>query len=148
MFGKRRNDASSESLQSESSRQSLEPPVMNDLSRKPLSAADEASRNRLGVISEGFECEGSIRFDGPLQLDGRFKGTMSVKSLTIGKTGDCEADLRCKSLVVRGRFTGKAVCEELEVATGAIILADVTYGRIRVAADSHIRGRLSHQPID
>lgn len=121
---------------------------MNDLSRKPLSAADEASRNRLGVISEGFECEGSIRFDGPLQLDGRFKGTMSVKSLTIGKSGDCEADLRCKSLVVRGRFTGKAVCEELEVATGAIILADATYGRIRVAADSHIRGRLSHQPID
>ena len=99
MFGKRRNDASSESQQSESTRQSLEPPVMNDLSRKPLSAADEASRNRLGVISEGFECEGSIRFDGPLQLDGRFKGTMSVKSLTIGKTGDCEADLRCKSLM-------------------------------------------------
>ncbi len=94
MFGKRRNDASSESPQSESTRQSLEPPVMNDLSRKPLSAADEASRNRLGVISEGFECEGSIRFDGPLQLDGRFKGTMSVKSLTIGKTGDREADLR------------------------------------------------------
>ena len=73
---------------------------MNDLSRKHLSAADEASRNRLGVISEGFECEGSIRFDGPLQLDGRFKGTMSVKSLTIGKTGDCEADLRCKSFPI------------------------------------------------
>ena len=73
---------------------------------------------------------------------------MSMKKLTIGKTGDCGADLRCKSLVVRGRFTDKVVCEELEVATGAIILADVAYGRIRVAADSHIRGRLSHQPID
>ncbi len=148
MFGKRRNDASSEPSQSESSRQSSESPVMNDLSRKSTLPNEESSRNRLGVISEGFECEGSIRFDGPLQLDGRFKGTMSVKSLTIGKSGDCEADLRCKTLVVRGRFNGKAVCEELEVATGAVIVADITYDRIRVAADSHIRGRLSHQPVD
>jgi cytoskeletal protein CcmA (bactofilin family) len=144
MFGKRMDDISKQSVRPESSA----PEFVSDLNRKSMPPTHESAKSRPSMISEGCEVEGSICFEGPMHLDGRFKGAMTVDSLTIGKTGDCEADLHCKKLVIRGRFSGKVTCEDLEVATGALIEADITYSRIHAAAESRILGSLRHQPSD
>lgn len=96
-----------------------------------------------GVISEGFECEGRIKFGGLLHLDGTFKGDLSVGNLTIGNNGHCEGSVSCSVLTIKGHFEGTAVCEELEIDPSAIVRANIQYGRIRVAAGAEVTGKLS-----
>jgi cytoskeletal protein CcmA (bactofilin family) len=103
------------------------------------------ARGRPAYFGQGFAAEGAIHFDGQLDLDGHFKGDIRAARLIIGPTGCCDGNVVCDSLVIKGSLSGSANCRELEVHTGAQLLADVTYAEIRVTPRARISGRLIHR---
>jgi cytoskeletal protein CcmA (bactofilin family) len=130
MFGKRR-----EALPAEA-------PVVSD---DPLPAPPAPARGRPAYFGQGFAAEGAITFDGQLDLEGQFSGDIRAARLIIGPTGRCDGNVVCDSLVIKGYFSGSASCRELEVHTGAHLMADVTYAEIRVTPRARISGRLIHR---
>lgn len=114
-----------------------------EMPKPSTSLSSEPPSLKPGVISEGFECEGKIKFGGLLHLDGSFKGDLAVGNLTIGSNGHCIGNVICGVLTVKGHFEGTAECEELEIDPGAIVRANIKYGRIRVAAGAEVTGKLS-----
>lgn len=130
MFGKRREASVTEA-----------PTSIDD----PLPAPPAPARGRPAYFGQGFIAEGAITFDGQLDLDGQFSGEIRTARLIIGPAGRCDGSVVCDSLVVKGYFAGTASCRELEVYTGAQLMADVTYTEIRVTPRAKISGRLIHR---
>lgn len=111
-----------------------------------LPAPPAPARGRPAYFGQGFSAEGAIHFDGQFDLDGQFTGDIRTARLIIGPSGRCDGNVVCDSLVVKGHFSGSASCRELEVHTGAHLVADVTYAEIRVTPRARISGRLIHRP--
>jgi cytoskeletal protein CcmA (bactofilin family) len=64
-------------------------------------------KNHKSTISEGVEIEGTIQFSGPVVIDGSVKGDIvSEETLTIGKTGNVESNIKTKNIVISGRLRG------------------------------------------
>ena len=133
MFGKRRDAV----IPAETPAPLVEP--------LPAPPAPAPARGRPAYFGPGFAAEGAIAFDGQLDLEGQFNGDIRAARLIIGPTGRCEGTVVCDSLVVKGHFSGAASCRELEVHTGAHLMADVTYEEIRVTPRARISGRLIHR---
>lgn len=100
-------------------------------------------REKPSVISEGCAIEGAISSESILLLDGRFNGTIGSEGLTVGKSGRVQGKVTCKVLHIKGYMAGEAACEELVVDATAVIKADISYKRLKVARGAVISGTLT-----
>jgi cytoskeletal protein CcmA (bactofilin family) len=109
-----------------------------------------ASINKLGVlshkpsvISEGCAIEGGINSDGILLLDGQVNGSVDSEGLTIGRSGRVHGKILCKTLHIKGFFSGDAVCNDLLIDETAVVEASISYKSIKVAHGAVIEGTLT-----
>ena len=80
--------------------------------------------NSISIISEGVKITGEIHFPGSAKVDGIVVGDIiSENTLTIGKEGSVESNIKTKNAVILGKFEGKMSASGLvEVAaTGKFI---------------------------
>lgn len=94
------------------------------------------------IISEGFSFTGEIVSEGPLHVEGRFKGTVRVSSATVGANGTLEGSLTCSVFRIKGAFEGEATCDELVVDASASIRGKIRYRVINVSRGATIVGDL------
>ncbi len=125
------------------------PPEDTQASRtvSPVERALSATTVRLtelkpSIISEGFSFTGEIVSEGPLHVEGRFKGTVRVSSATVGANGTLEGNLTCSVLRIKGAFEGEATCDELVVDASASIRGKIRYRIINVSRGATIVGEL------
>ncbi|MCL1908836.1 MAG: polymer-forming cytoskeletal protein [Holophagaceae bacterium] len=102
----------------------------------------EITSSKPSIISEEVELTGNIKTPGALHIEGTVKGNLDVASLTIGPTGVFEGNVNCKSLNVRGKFTGTSDCKELMVASSAQIEAKITYRELTLQRGAILKGEL------
>jgi cytoskeletal protein CcmA (bactofilin family) len=109
-----------------------------------------ASINKLGVlsnkpsvISQGCAIEGAINSDGILLLDGQVNGSVDSEGLTIGRLGRVHGKILCKTLHIKGYFSGDAVCNDLLIDETAVVEASISYKSIKVAHGAIIEGTLT-----
>lgn len=86
------------------------------------------------LIGSAVIIEGSIRVEGPLQLNGRLSGVLIVEgAAAIGATGMVIGDVVANDLRVTGRVEGNvSVRDHLHVANGGCVRGDVRYGTLQV----------------
>jgi cytoskeletal protein CcmA (bactofilin family) len=94
------------------------------------------------IISEGFAFTGDIVSEGPLHVEGRFKGTVRVSSATIGANGTLDGTLTCSSLRIKGSLDGDVTCDDLVVDASATVRGKVRYRSITVSRGANIIGEL------
>ncbi len=65
------------------------------------------------IIGKGSTLEGTFNINNSLRVDGSIKGKLTVgDSLTVGKEGVIEADIKTKKATVAGRITGTLEASE------------------------------------
>jgi cytoskeletal protein CcmA (bactofilin family) len=78
-----------------------------------LGAASETSSAGGGLtafIDQGSEFEGKLSFKDTVRIDGHFKGEIgSENTLIVGETGEIEASIRSRTVVVSGAVVGDVV---------------------------------------
>lgn len=79
------------------------------------------------IVSYGTTVTGEIHGDCRLHVDGDLSGTVTSKSVvSVGKTGYIIGDVVSEKLVIYGRFSGIAYCEEIEIKTGGEVIGQIT----------------------
>ena len=73
-------------------------------------------RNDAKMAYQTPDCKikGTIKFDGPMRIDGRVDGQIITDSgdLVIGETGTVKATITTKSAIVEGRVEGKITASD------------------------------------
>lgn len=98
----------------------------------------------LSIIDKELTVEGTVSTNGRLIVKGILKGTVVGKDVVIAEEGSVYADAKVASMTISGTFegeiralkklillstarcTGKVVCKDLVIETGAILNAQVT----------------------
>ncbi|MCL2178591.1 MAG: polymer-forming cytoskeletal protein [Proteobacteria bacterium] len=65
------------------------------------------------LLGRGSEFEGKLSFEGQVQIDGKFKGSIVAQgTLVIGETAEVYGDIMTSNLVVHGRVEGTLKASE------------------------------------
>lgn len=95
-----------------------------------FSRRDESPTSRTAgdlLLGSGAEFEGRLSFAGTVQIDSKFKGTITTDDvLVIGEHAVVEADITCGTVIIHGRVTGTIRAREaVELQASARVHADV-----------------------
>lgn len=98
----------------------------------------------LSIIDKDLTIDGTVSSTGRLIVKGILKGTVIGKNIVIAEEGSVYANVKVASMTIGGTFegeiralkklillstgkcTGKVVCKDLVIETGAILNAQVT----------------------
>jgi cytoskeletal protein CcmA (bactofilin family) len=96
-------------------------------------------------VAEGSRLTGDLETAGPLVVCGAIRGDGRVGgALQMAVTAQWEGEIHARAAVIAGKVTGKLVIEEkLEIATTAVIRADIVAGSIAVAKGAVIDGTVT-----
>ncbi len=85
------------------------------------------SENLSTIIGKDSLFTGTLQVKGTLRVDGKLKGKIiSDETVSVGATGEVEADIEAKSVVVAGTVAGNIhTSEKLELQARAKVLGDL-----------------------
>jgi len=76
----------------------------------PSGSGTSAPANLTAFIDQGSEFEGKLSFKDAVRIDGRFHGEISSENtLIVGESGEIEATIRSKSVIVSGVVSGDVI---------------------------------------
>jgi cytoskeletal protein CcmA (bactofilin family) len=86
-----------------------------------------ASEGSAAFISDGSEVVGTCSFNGNVVICGRVKGEIQATgTLTVGRTGRVEAQLRAPVVIIEGEVVGRiAAAERIELREHARVRGDL-----------------------
>jgi cytoskeletal protein CcmA (bactofilin family) len=116
------------------------PNIYQDVNQFTAESSDESSK--MTIISEGASFEGQLMFDGTLHIDGKFKGTIKVDKITVGKNGVLDGKFQANTIVVFGKVRGEVTCEDLTLNSGSEIDGSIQYASIKIQQGSSLSGEI------
>jgi len=128
------------------------PNINQDVNQFTAESSDETSSvlpskimstsQKMTIISEGASFEGQLMFDGTLHIDGKFKGTIKVDKITVGKNGVLDGKFQANTIVVFGEIRGEVTCEDLTLNSGSEIDGSIQYATIKIQQGSTLSGEI------
>ena len=87
-----------------------------------------AAENLSTIVGKDSLFTGTMEVKGTLRIDGRVKGKIiSDETVSVGPTGEVEADIDARTVVVAGSVVGNIrTGDKLEMQAKAKVLGDVT----------------------
>lgn len=141
MFNKR--DTSS----AEPDRSPTETPVRSSSER--ASAPSAPSKGAGAVIGPSIHIEGALKGDEDLLIEGKVKGTVELKknSVTIGESGQVNADIFAHTIAVEGRLEGKLIASErVMIRKSAQIRGTIVAPRVTLEDGAQFNGSIDMDP--
>ncbi len=111
-----------------------------------MPSSSSSSGNSLSAfIDQGSEFEGKLTFQDTVRIDGRFRGEIaSENTLVVGETGEIEATVRSRNVVVSGTVIGNIhAVQKLTLHKSARVEGDVEAGCIAVEEGAVLNGRVT-----
>ncbi len=105
---------------------------------RPVAAAPSILGRDITIIGE-------IRTDGDIQIDGRHEGNVTASSITIGEQGAISGEIKAKSVLVRGKVTGKINASLVELADTANVQADIVQDKLTISNGAFFDGKCSRR---
>ena len=95
-----------------------------------------------GHLAEGTHISGTLKFEGTVQIDGRFEGDVkSHGKLILGASAEVDADISVAELEVLGTLRGNVEARErLTIRTGGVVEAKIVAGKIAIEPGAIFRG--------
>jgi cytoskeletal protein CcmA (bactofilin family) len=114
---------------------------------RPIAAAMPAAGagGLTAFIDQGSEFEGKLSFKDTVRIDGHFRGEISSENtLIVGETGEIEASIRSRTVVVSGTVSGPiAAPGQLVLHKSAVVNGDVEAGSLVIEEGAVLNGRIS-----
>jgi cytoskeletal protein CcmA (bactofilin family) len=117
----------------------------SDLSNSVLPSKIMNVAQKPTIISEGAAFEGQLVFDGTLHIDGKFKGTIKVDKITVGKNGVLDGKFQANTVVVFGEIRGEVLCEDLTLNSGSNVDGVIQYASIKIQQGSSLSGEINYK---
>jgi cytoskeletal protein CcmA (bactofilin family) len=118
----------------------------NDKPAEPMSKATEpVNAGKINSIMEGTSIEGEIKSDSNIRIDGRVKGTISVRGrLIVGASGVVEGDVTCQSSDIEGTVNGRINCQDLlSLKATAKLTGDINTKKLAIEPGAVFTGNCS-----
>jgi cytoskeletal protein CcmA (bactofilin family) len=96
-------------------------------------------------IGQSIEIRGELTGNEDLTIDGRIDGKIILKDhhLTIGANGRIRAEIRAKSVLVKGEVVGNVVADDkVEIAPSGSVQGDLCAPRVALADGSRFKGSI------
>jgi len=95
-----------------------------------------------GVLSNGVSINGSLKFEGELELDCELEGSVtSTGRLSVGKNAQIRGDVKVGSVTVQGTVDGNITAtERCELRAGCTLRGDIESPRLVVDDDATFIG--------
>jgi cytoskeletal protein CcmA (bactofilin family) len=109
------------------------------------SSSSSGSGGLTAFIDQGSEFEGKLSFRDTVRIDGRFHGEItSENTLIVGESGEIDAEIRSKSVVVSGTVHGNIIAEaKVVLHKSANVEGDIQTPSIVVEEGAMITGKIS-----
>ena len=114
--------------------------------RAPGEPKGVLNMNKPSIISAGFELVGDLVSTGVVQVEGTVRGNLKLSAVTIGTTGQVVGTVECRTLHIKGRFSGQARCEELTLSSDAVVDGSMCYSLMSAQRGARIKGDLIKNP--
>jgi cytoskeletal protein CcmA (bactofilin family) len=119
-------------------------------SAQPSAADARLDANRplakaTSIIGPTVEFRGQLSADEDLVIEGKVEGTIAhhYKNLTVGKQGRVKADIRAKSVTIRGTVEGDVHSEEfILLAKGSRLTGNLFAPRVQMEDGAIFRGSM------
>ena len=107
----------------------------------------DARGNMDGHLGEGIEVEGTLRFEGSVRIDGRFKGKIiSPATLILGPNAKVDGELQVGAVEVHGGLQGQVVASErVTIHSSGKVEADLKTKRLVIEQGAFFQGRCDMQ---
>lgn len=114
-------------------------------SSSSTSSGSSASGGLTAFIDQGSEFEGKLSFRDTVRIDGRFSGEItSENTLIVGESGEIDAEIRSKTIVVSGTVNGNLIAEaKVVLHKSARINGDIQTPSIVVEEGAMITGKIN-----
>ena len=108
----------------------------------PVQSNGSRSTHSGGLLSRGVSIKGTVKFSGELLIDGEVEGEIdSTGTLIIGEHASIKAEVKSKSIKVRGTVEGDIVASErCELQAGCTLHGDIQAPRLVVDEDATFCG--------
>ncbi len=96
-------------------------------------------------IDQGSTFEGKLSFQDTVRIDGRFRGEISSENtLIVGESGEIEATVRSRNVIISGRVTGDVFASnQLVLHKTGKLEGDVETGSLLVEQGAILNGRVT-----
>ncbi len=100
-------------------------------------------KNLLTIFGDGAVLEGSLTVPHSVRIEGTLKGKLeTAETVTIGVSGDVEADIRARSALIGGRVVGNLIAEErVELESTASLTGDLRCRTLVINEGATFKGR-------
>ena len=108
------------------------------MAKKSLFASGEMN----GYLGVGTSMSGDLVFENSMRIDGRFKGSIrSDALLSVGESGEVEADIDVGVLLVNGKVVGKIrASDRVEIHPGGKVIGDIRAPNLVTRTGAVFRG--------
>lgn len=103
------------------------------------------------VIGNNIQFRGELIGTEDLLIEGKVEGTvlMQGQNLTIGATGELQANIHAQNIVINGKLTGDVLADELiEIKQTAVVKGNLIAPRIQLEDGGKFRGSMDMVDTD
>jgi len=117
------------------------------MSRSPQSPRPPGPADVTSTIGANDRIRGELHVGGCVRIDGVIRGDIEhigpESRVIIGPGGYVRGDARLHSIWIEGQLLGTIEASgHVDIASGAVVHADITYGTLRIGAGAAVTGRL------
>lgn len=107
--------------------------------------ASQQNSGSTSVIGHNIQFRGELVGKEDIIIEGRIEGTvlMEGQHLTIGSTGELDANIHAENIVINGKLTGDVLADELiEIKKSAVVKGNLIAPRIQLEDGGKFRGSM------
>lgn len=102
--------------------------------------APSKSSDKPSVISSDLEVEGDLKSAGDVQIDGRVKGDIKSRSVTVSDGAHIEGSIFAQSVIISGSIVGQVEAPKVSVRKTAKVSGDILHDTLEIESGAHFQG--------
>ena len=97
-------------------------------------------------ISDDILIDGNIETSGRVKIGGTVNGNVSAGDLVLEPQGTIKGRVTADKAELHGNQKGKVVCQELVIASNAVVQGDIQCHDLVVESGAHLSGKVQCKP--
>ena len=110
----------------------------------------DAPEDETSVVGYSLEAEGKLITDKNLRVNGRVKGDIRAKAVTVGQHATVEGNIVSNEVVVSGTVIGEIRAVHVRLCNTAVVSGEIMHKLFAIESGAQFEGNVRHstQPLD